>query len=66
MDTRRWEYRVEERALEWFMTAEALTPIGQDGWELVAVVQGLDGQCVAFFKRPDESSANHPISSDGF
>jgi ATP-dependent Clp protease ATP-binding subunit ClpC len=47
---RRWEYRVEELGEGERLTAESLNPLGEEGWELVAVVGEPPARLV--FKRP--------------
>ena len=46
----RWEYLTTPLIIH--NTTAILNNFGQDGWELVQVVQGPEGGLVAYLKRP--------------
>ena len=46
----RWEYATAPVIVH--ATQQILNNWGQDGWELVQIVTSLEGNLVAYFKRP--------------
>lgn len=48
-----WEYATTPLIVH--TTTAILNTWGEDGWELVTVIQGPEGGLVAYFKRPKES-----------
>ena len=47
-----WEYSVVQLNVHMFSELEVLNSLGDNGWELVNVVQSEPGQTTAYFKRP--------------
>ncbi len=48
----KWEYQVAPVLNH--VAGQILNNFGQDGWELVALVPGSQGNDIAYFKRPLE------------
>lgn len=48
--TMKWEYATTPLIIH--TTTQILNSWGDDGWELVSVINGPEGGLVAYFKRP--------------